>query len=59
MGSLVWRQYRWHLVWFFAGVVVGVMFAHWLRSMVTLLVVAGVVFAMYFIWISFDNLKKQ
>lgn len=59
IGRRVWRQYRVHIVWFIAGIVVGVMFADWLRSIVTVLFVAGVVLALYFIWIYFDNLKKQ
>lgn len=58
IGHVLWQQYRVHIVWFIAGIVVGVMFANWLRGMVTVLFVAGVVLALYFIWIYFDRLKK-
>ncbi|MCX7784591.1 MAG: hypothetical protein N2318_13230 [Meiothermus sp.] len=59
MGHVLWRQYRVYVAWFLAGVLVGVMFADWLRSIVAVLFLAGVVLALYFIWIYFDNLKKQ
>ncbi|AWR85290.1 hypothetical protein [Meiothermus taiwanensis] len=59
LGQRLWRQYRGHLLSFAAGVLVGVMFADWLRSLVTILFVLGVLGAMYFIWVYFDKLKKQ
>lgn len=58
IGRFFGQKYRWHVVCFVAGVLVGVMFANWLRSIVTVLFVAGVMLALYFIWVYFDNLKK-
>ena len=57
--NALWRQYRWHLVSFIAGVVVGVMFAGWLRGIVTILFFIGLVIAAYFIWAYFENQKKH
>lgn len=59
LGRRIQRQYRTHLISFAAGVLVGVMFADWLRSIVTILFVLVVLGAMYFIWVYFDKLKKQ
>ncbi|ADD26823.1 hypothetical protein [Meiothermus ruber] len=59
LGRRIQRQYRTHLVSFAAGVLVGVMFADWLRGIVTALFVLLVLLALYFIWVYFDNLKKQ
>lgn len=59
MQNALWRQYRWHLVSFIAGVVVGVMFAGLLRGIVTVLVLVGLVIAAYFIWSFFENQKRS
>lgn len=53
------RRYRGHLLGFAAGVLVGVMFADWLRGIVTGLFVLLVLLALYFVWVYFDKLKKQ
>jgi uncharacterized membrane protein YoaK (UPF0700 family) len=53
------RRYRGHLLSFAAGVLVGVMFANWLRGIVTVFFVLLVLLALYFVWIYFDKLKKQ
>jgi uncharacterized membrane protein YukC len=37
----------------------GVMFADWLRGIVTVLFVLLVLLALYFVWVYFDKLKKQ
>ena len=53
------RRYRGHLLSFAAGVLVEVMFADWLRGIVTVLFVLLVLLALYFVWVYFDKLKKQ
>lgn len=58
LGHRLWQFYRGHLVSFAAGVLVGVMFADWLRGLVTVLFVLGVLLALYFVWVYFDRLKK-
>ncbi len=50
LAQRLWQAYRGPLAWFAAGVVVGVMFAEWLRNIVTLLFVAGVGLVLYLIW---------
>ncbi|GIW33865.1 hypothetical protein [Meiothermus sp.] len=59
IGRFFGQKYRWQVVCFVAGVLVGVMFANWFRSIVTVVFVAGVLLALYFIWVYFDKLKKQ
>lgn len=59
ISNTLWRQLRWHLVSFLGGVVVGVMFAGWLRTIVTLLFFIGLVIALYFVWSFFENQKKR
>ncbi|MCX7740859.1 MAG: hypothetical protein N2047_07535 [Meiothermus sp.] len=59
MNSNLIRRYRGHLLSFLVGLAVGVAFGPWLRSLVTLAVVAGVVLALYWVWVYFDKLKKQ
>lgn len=54
----LWQLCRGYLVGFAAGVLVGVMFADWLRGLVTVLFVLGVLLALYFVWVYFDRLKK-
>lgn len=56
LGHRLWQ--RGHMVSFAAGVLVGVMFADWLRGPVTVLFVLGVLLALYFVWVYFDRLKK-
>lgn len=58
LGHGLWQLYRGHLVSFAAGVLVGVMFADWLRGLVTVLFVLGVLLALYFVWVYFDHLKQ-
>ncbi|GIW25274.1 hypothetical protein [Meiothermus sp.] len=59
LGRRVWRHYRVHIACFVAGVLVGVMFGHWLRGIVTVLWVAGILLALYWVWGYFNQLKKQ
>ncbi len=59
LARLLWQQYRGHLLSFAAGVLVGVMFANWLRGIVTVFFVLLVLLALYFVWVYFDKLKKQ
>ncbi len=56
---LIRQRYWGHLLSFFAGLVLGVAFGPWLRTVVTLVFVAGVLLALYLIWVYFDKLKKQ
>jgi hypothetical protein len=55
LARLLWQQYRGHLLSFAAGVLVGVMFANWLRGIVTVFFVLLVLLALYFVWVYFDN----
>jgi len=59
MTNTFWRQFRWHIVSFISGMLVGVMFAGWLRGIVTILFFAGLVVLAYFIWSYFEGERKR
>lgn len=59
ISNALWRQLRWHIVSFIAGIVVGVMFAGWLRAIVTILFFVGLVITIYFVWSYFEQLRKK